>query len=215
MLDLHKKVSPKEVIVGWYSTGTDIDENSVLFHEFYTREMTSQQHQAVHLLVDTSLTDYSLSIKAFTSSRISFSEDKVLGAQFLPVPVEFNMFDMEKIGIDTLVKGRQRGEKESSTTSNLNLFSDISSLEMSVSKVQQLLESVTAYVASALAHDIPNENATAIGRLLADTVSALPRVEPGQLEKMFNNSLQDLLMVVYLANLTRTQLALAEKLQRV
>jgi translation initiation factor 3 subunit F len=32
-------------------------------------------------------------------------------------------------------------------------------------------------------------------------------------EKMFNNSLQDLLMVVYLANLTRTQLKLAEKLQ--
>jgi hypothetical protein len=32
---------------------------------------------------------------------------------------------------------------------------------------------------------------------------------------MFNTSVQDMLTVVYLANLTRTQLALAEKLQAV
>ena len=32
---------------------------------------------------------------------------------------------------------------------------------------------------------------------------------------MFNSQVQDMLVVVYLANLTRTQLALAEKLQAV
>jgi translation initiation factor 3 subunit F len=203
MLDLHRKVSPKEIIVGWYATGIDIDENSVLIHEFFVKEMNQTP---IHLLVDTGLTDYSLSIKAYTSSNISFSEDKVLGAQFLPVPVEFTMFDLEKIGVDTLVKGRVKGEHPS-------LFSDLENLEMSIHKAQQLLESVTNYVTGVLEDKIPSDGN--IGRFLADTVSALPRVEPAQLEKMFNNSLQDLLMVVYLSNLTRTQLALAEKLQRV
>ena len=41
------------------------------------------------------------------------------------------------------------------------------------------------------------------------------QLDPEQFEKMFNNSLQDLLMVVYLANLTRTQVTLQEKLNAV
>ena len=41
------------------------------------------------------------------------------------------------------------------------------------------------------------------------------QIDPAEFEKMFNNSLQDLLMVVYLANLTRTQVVLQEKLNSV
>jgi len=69
------------------------------------------------------------------------------------------------------------------------------------------------YVENVLSEKVePNSN---IGRFLAETISSLPHLEPSLLEKMFNNSLQDLLLVVYLANLTRTQLTLAEKLQKV
>jgi translation initiation factor 3 subunit F len=38
-------------------------------------------------------------------------------------------------------------------------------------------------------------------------------VDPEAFDQMFNAGLQDLLMSVYLANLTRTQLILSEKLQ--
>ena len=51
-----------------------------------------------------------------------------------------------------------------------------------------------------------------LGRLLAEAVSTIPRIDAEAFEKMFNSSLQDLLMVVYLGSLTRTQLALAQKL---
>ena len=47
-----------------------------------------------------------------------------------------------------------------------------------------------------------------------DTVSSIPRIDVGEFEKMFNTHLQDLLMVVYLANLTRSQLAIAERLHK-
>ncbi|KAJ3287309.1 hypothetical protein HDU79_005818, partial [Rhizoclosmatium sp. JEL0117] len=53
----------------------------------------------------------------------------------------------------------------------------------------------------------------AIGRYLLDTVSSVPLIQSTDFEKMFNNHLQDLLMVVYLSNLTRTQLAIAQRLQ--
>jgi len=75
----------------------------------------------------------------------------------------------------------------------------------------EMLDSVTKYVDKVLDGSVkPNTN---IGRFLADTIASLPRIDSAQFDKMFNNSLQDLLMVVYLANLARTQLVLSEKLQ--
>ena len=51
--------------------------------------------------------------------------------------------------------------------------------------------------------------------MLADTMAAVPMMQPGVFEKTFHNGLQDLLMVSYLAHMTRTQLALAERIQAV
>jgi len=203
MLDLHHRVSPKETIVGWYATGNEINEASVMLHDFYWREIN---HSPIHLTVDTNLTNYSLSLKAFTSTNITFNE-KVLGSQFLPVPVQLQAFDSEKIGVDLLVKGEMNVEVASS------LVSDLDNLESSIKRLQSLLETTQDYVDKVLGDKIPPNNT--VGRFLMETVSSLPRIEPSELEKMFNNSLQDLLLVVYLANLTRTQLTLAERLQKV
>ena len=52
-------------------------------------------------------------------------------------------------------------------------------------------------------------------QLLQDLVAAAPRLPAASFDKMFDAQVQDILTVVYLANLTRTQLALAEKLQAV
>ena len=49
MYELHRQVNSKEVIVGWYATGNEITEHSVLIHEFYSRETKTP----VHLCMDT------------------------------------------------------------------------------------------------------------------------------------------------------------------
>lgn len=48
MYELHTRATPKERIVGWYSTGLAVNENSVLFHNFYWHEMNSPP---IHLTV--------------------------------------------------------------------------------------------------------------------------------------------------------------------
>ena len=55
---------------------------------------------------------------------------------------------------------------------------------------------------------------SAVGRLLMETISKVPRIEGAQFEAMLNSTMQDLLMVVYLANLTKTQVNLGEKLSQ-
>ena len=52
MSDLHYRVNPKEVIVGWYATsmdGVSIVDSSSLIHDFYASEC----EDPVHLVVDT------------------------------------------------------------------------------------------------------------------------------------------------------------------
>jgi translation initiation factor 3 subunit F len=51
-----------------------------------------------------------------------------------------------------------------------------------------------------------------IGRYLSDTVAAIPYISPEDFDKMFEDNMQDMLLLMYLSNLMRTQLAIADKL---
>jgi len=201
MLDLHHRISPKDSIVGWYSTGSELSENSVILHDFYGKKLT---HSPIHLLVDTNLTNFTLSVKAYTATTVVLNE-KQLGAQFLPIHCDILSLDSEKIGVDALIQSKTHNE--------LSLFSDLDGLEISVKKLQQMLDTLTDYVNKVVEGKI--EGDTNVGLFIAGIIQSLPKLDQAQLEKMFNNSTQDLLLVIYLANLTRTQLHLAEKLQKV
>lgn len=53
MFELHQRVNPKEVIVGWYATGSELNSYSALIQDFYSSEVAP--FQAVHLTMDTDL----------------------------------------------------------------------------------------------------------------------------------------------------------------
>lgn len=52
----------------------------------------------------------------------------------------------------------------------------------------------------------------AIGRSIAEAVSQVPFISKPDLEQLTNDSAQDVLLIMYLSNLVRTQLALADRL---
>lgn len=51
MYDLCARVRPSETIVGWYSTGSDLNTYSALIQNFYSQE--TAPNQAVHVALDT------------------------------------------------------------------------------------------------------------------------------------------------------------------
>jgi len=117
--------------------------------------------------------------------------------------------DAEQIGLDVL-KGNSNkitGEGQ------LQTHGDIEGLEASILQTQELLTVVSSYIEDVQAGKV--EGNIEVGRILADTMAAVPMLKPGVFEKTFHNGLQDLLMVSYLAQMTRTQLALAERIQAV
>ncbi|KAI3757866.1 hypothetical protein L6452_05409 [Arctium lappa] len=194
MLSSHLKVNPKEVIVGWFSTGFGVTGGSALIHEFYSREVMNP----VHLTVDTGFTSGEASIKAFVSINLSLG-DQQLAAQFQQVPLDLRMLEAERVGFDIF-----------KTTAVEKLPSDLDGMEATMERLVALIDDVYKHVDDTVEGRVAADNK--VGRFISDTVSSIPKLSPPAFDKLVNDTLQDELVLLYLSSITRTQLSLAEKL---
>ncbi|XP_013397394.1 eukaryotic translation initiation factor 3 subunit F [Lingula anatina] len=199
MYELHKKVNPGEVIVGWYSTGSEVTEHSVLIHEYYAREAKNP----IHLTVDTTLRGNKMGIKAFLSSSMGVP-GKTMGTVFTPIPVDIAFYEPERVGVEFVQQGKNNPKRTVSMTTDLNQVTN------ACNSMQEMLSVTIKYVDDVLAGKIPAD--ATVGRFLMDLVNTVPKIDAEQFEEMLNSNMKDLLMVVYLSNLTRTQLQLNEKM---
>ena len=76
-----------------------------------------------------------------------------------------------------------------------------------------MLDAVIQYVEAVL--DGTQEPDNSIGRAINNLMLSVPKMEEDQFDVMLNSNLKDLLMVVYLSQMTKTQLQLNEKLSMV
>jgi len=202
MYELHKKVNPNEVIVGWYSTGSEVSVHSVLIHEYYSREAKSP----IHLTVDTVVRGGKMNLKAFVSTQIGVP-GKTTGTMFTPVAVDITSYDPEQTGVEALQQGKYKPKR------TVSLQSDLIKVENSATRLREMLKTVLEYVDNVLAGKVPAD--TIVGRFLLDLVASVPKIETEEFENMLNSNMKDLLMVMYLANLSRTQLLLNEKINSI
>ncbi|CAA0834387.1 Eukaryotic translation initiation factor 3 subunit F [Striga hermonthica] len=193
MLASHRKVNPKEVIVGWFSTG-GVTPGSALIHEFYSREITNP----VHLTVDTEFRSGNAAIKAFVSINLSLG-DQQLAAQFQEIPLDLRMVEAECVGFDVL-----------KPTNVDKLPNDLEGMEASMERLLALIDDIYKYVDDVVEGRTAAD--TKIGRFIYDAVASLPKLPPHIFDKLVNDNLQDQLLLLYLSSITRTQLSLAEKL---
>ncbi|XP_072955324.1 eukaryotic translation initiation factor 3 subunit F [Typha angustifolia] len=190
----HQKVNPKEVIVGWFSTGFGVSGGSTLIHDFYSKEAQNP----VHLTVDTGFRNQEASIKAYVSVNLSLG-DRQLAQQFQEIPLDLRMIEAERVGLDVL-----------KTTMVDKLPNDLEGMESSMERLHALIDDVYKYVDGVVEGRVTPDNN--IGRFIADTLSSMPKISPAAFDKVFNDRIQDNLALVYLSSLTRTQLSIAEKL---
>jgi translation initiation factor 3 subunit F len=204
-----------------------IADTSSLIHDFYAGEASAASlsigtHGAavsdiepIHLLVDTSLTYDTIGIKAYRSAQVT-----ILGEPFAnlfhEIPVCLKTTESERICIDKMIEGLGSLESADETTdkTNLDVLGDsqgVKALQLSMSRLLELIDTVADYVDNILQGNIP-KNADQIGIQLYDALSTVPRVREEKFDAIFHDNLQDLLMVSYLSHLTKIQLLVAEKL---
>lgn len=79
---LHARVNPSEQVIGWFATGAEITDTSVLIHSYY---YSLTKHPPVHLTVDTTMkeSDARMGVKAYLG--VSFGvPNKSIGTMFPP-----------------------------------------------------------------------------------------------------------------------------------
>ncbi|KAE9975731.1 hypothetical protein EG327_008349 [Venturia inaequalis] len=205
MMQLHLKANPKEVLVGWYATSSDLNTFSALIQNFYSQQGDGTwPFPAVHLTVSTA-PGKEVEARAYISSPIGVTPERAADtALFIPVPYEIRYGEAEKSGLELIAGAKDREDRTQS------VVTDIESLERAIEQVLDMLERVSTYVSNVL--DEEAEPSSALGQFLMNTLSLAPKVDPSDIERDFNNHIQDVLVVSYLANTIRTQIDLSNRL---
>lgn len=202
MFELNKKVAPHEALVGWFATGSEITSHSALIHDYYARETKDP----IHLTLDTTLTSGRVNMKAHVFVPIGVP-GATSGSMFTPVKIEMMATEPEIAGLDLLHKTKH------SKTRYVEPVPELTKIADSADKMEGMLDMVIRYVEAVLAGR--EEPDSTVGRALVNLVQSVPKMDPVKFEAMLNSNLRDLLMVIYLSSLTKTQLQLNEKLSMV
>ncbi|CEL94104.1 unnamed protein product [Vitrella brassicaformis CCMP3155] len=210
MLSFKRKISQKEQVVGWFSTGSEITELHNLPHQYYSTGNAKFQIQhplvsPVLLLVDTALTNTTLSIKAFLNVPTPIAFENL--TSFHEIPSEVYTLKSDKTALQMLIQARSNAKKRGAAASAPALHQGF---EVAFTKLVKLLKACTEYVEDVLDGKI--EGDTELGRDLTKMLCSEPFFDVETFDAMCQNSLQDNLMVVYLSTLSRLQVAINQKI---
>ena len=205
MLALHLRANPREVLVGWYATSNELNTFSALIQNFYGQQGDGTwPHPAVHLTLST-VPGKDIEARTYISAPIGVTAERAADScLFIPVPYDIRYGEAEKSGLEVISAAKDREDRTQS------VVTDIDSLEHAIENVLEMLERVSNYV-----NNVLDEEATpssALGQFLMNTLSLAPKVDPADIERDFNNHIQDVLVVSYLANTIRTQIDLSNRL---
>ena len=240
MIDLHQKVNPGEKVVGWYSTGDGIVPTDALIHEFYVHECVDPVHVTLDVnFVDRSKLMRAWTGRSLVVGAASAADAKAAAAAAVAAPATPEKDDktssapgsrstseatkrpaaappaathFQEIALVNAFDAAERvGTSLLANPATDSIASEAEGLEKTVRKLGEMLEKTAAYVDGVVEGKVPAD--AEIGRRLADALAAVPRLTKDQFEKVFGDAIQDVLLVMYLSNVTKMQLMLAEKLQ--
>lgn len=126
------------------------------------------------------------------------------GCMFTPIKVDTACYEPEVIALKLSQKTIGTRQRQ------VEPMMDLAQISQASSKLLALLNQVLQYVEDVLNEKTQPDNA--VGRALLDLIHSVPNMTHDQFATMFNSNVKDLLMVVTLSQLIKTQLALNERL---
>jgi len=198
MYDIHQKVSPNETIVGWFSTGSDIINTSLLIHDYYKRVVDNP----IHLTVDTTLQHGKLDFKCYCSVSIGLP-NKTPATMFARIPVELTASEAEIVGVSASQRSTRSANKVAELQSDLNVIAEASG------KIEEKLNVLLDYVNKVSNNEIRAD--PKVGREIMRLINCVPKMGHEQFQELLNTNIKDFLMVTYLSSLCKANVALNEK----
>lgn len=176
MLALHLKANPKEVLVGWYATSSELNTFSALIQNFYGGQGDGTwPHPAVHLTVST-VAGKDIEARTYISAPVGVTAERAAdSAAFIPVPYEIRYGEAEKSGLELISGAKDREDRTA------GVLTDIESLERALVEVLDLLDRVAKYVESVIEEESPPSSA--LGQFLLNALALAPKVDPADIER--------------------------------
>jgi translation initiation factor 3 subunit F len=176
MLQLHLRANPKEVLLGWYATSSDLNTFSALIQNFYGQQGDGTwPHPAIHLTVST-VPGKDIEAKTYISAPVGVTAERAADScLFIPVPHEIKYGEADRSGLE-LISGAKDREDRSQM-----LQTDIDTLERAIEQVLEMIDRVSNYVSNVL--DEEAEPSSALGQFLMNTLSLAPKVDAEDIER--------------------------------
>ena len=176
MLSLHLRANPREVLVGWYATSSELNQFSALIQNFYGSQPDgTYPHPAVHLTVST-VPGEDIQTRAYVSAPVGVTTERIQdSASFIPVPHEVRYGDAEKSGLELITAAKDREDRTAGA------ITDVESLERALEEVLALIDRVSDYVDSVIDEERPPS--TGLGQFLLDALALAPKVDPADIER--------------------------------
>jgi translation initiation factor 3 subunit F len=224
MWQVNKRATPSETVVGWFFTVAEPTETCMMYHSYYTKMITElsvkkELPPIVLLTMDVNfksvavvdgqareVPNFRLPVRAYQKIDAGVPGQMFQAQIFQPLKVEMDAFIGERVALSLVTKGIDDKGRQ------VILETGLEQLEGSTEKMIEWLERLLDYVNDVLKQpELPADSS--MGRRLMDIVTtASTQLQPEKLDNLIKNSLRDYMMVSYLANLTKTQLTLQEKM---
>ena len=178
MLALHLRANPREVLIGWYATSSDLNTFSALIQNFYGQQGDGTfPFPAVHLTVSTE-PGKDIEVRTYISAPIGVTPERADdSALFIPVQYEIKYGETEKSGLELIASAKDREDRSAA------VVTDIEALERAVEQVLEMLERVSTYVNNVIDEDPDTEASTALGQFMMNALSLAPKVSSADVER--------------------------------
>nr|PVC50829.1 hypothetical protein MACL_00001969 [Theileria orientalis] len=214
MYELKQKINPKEQVVGWFCTGSEMTELTCAVHGWFKQFNSVSMfypnpnlYEPIHLLVDATCDSGSMMMKAYVQLPLTITKDACF--QFHEVDLELLVAPSDTAGISFLLKSLDNSKNRKPLTAETlspNTFTN------SLLKLKDLLDKCLKLVEEAMENRGGVKINPEIGRFLLKTVSTEKLMSLQKIEKIWELAIQDNLMIAYLANLANLQFVLSEHL---
>lgn len=236
LYQLYKKAHPKETVLGWFGSSNQIDDITSLIHDFYSKgvdrafpfpaiylnvEFLNEKNQ----IIEPKITTYigaAVGKPVSNTQQIGWKTTNVNNSYiFTPIPNEvINATITEKIAFKTLIDqkiNQQNDNTNTNTNTNTNNNNDNNNNTDDLSYLSQQLNKATDNVGQLLSYIENNGNKDQdidLLRLLSNQLLNKPAILTNlpELEKLFKDHNQDVIMIEYLTKAVKDQIELSARL---
>ncbi|CAK9441462.1 uncharacterized protein LODBEIA_P53300 [Lodderomyces beijingensis] len=230
LYQFYKKAHPKESVLGWFGSASQIDDNTSLIHDFYSKGVDRAfPHPAIYLNVECFDSQGNVSApKIFTyigaavgkpasRSNVQIGWNKTASINnsyiFNPIPNEvINGTRTEKIAFKTLQDATLEAATNSGSRSSELINGDLSYLSMNLQETQANVETLLHYINS---NSQNNTDANIdLLRNLSNALLTKPFMLSNleELNKAFASHNQDVIMIELMTKAFKDQIETSAKL---